>query len=137
MSERKHNTDDALFQQGSATFEAAMGGAPNGFIESLDAVAPGFARQIIEMEFGAAYNRPGLDLKTRELVIIASCGALGVTGYGAVRMHIPAAIRAGATRQEIVEVLIQIAFGAGLPTSIGALQAAQEAFADLDAKDAA
>ncbi|MCB8883634.1 carboxymuconolactone decarboxylase family protein [Acidisoma cellulosilytica] len=135
MSDGKNNQNgsDALYEQGVKTFEAAMGQPPTAFIETVDAIAPGYARMILESEFGDAYNRPGLDLRTRELVVIASCGALGVTGWGAMKMHIPAALRAGATRQEIVEVLIQIGFGAGLPTALGALQAAKEVFESLDA----
>jgi 4-carboxymuconolactone decarboxylase len=136
MSVKNDNPNEALLARGSKTFEAAMGVSADGFIKSLQPIAPGFGELIIEMEFGAAYNRLGLDLKTRELVIIASCGALSATGICAVRMHIPAALRAGATRLEITEALIQIGFAAGLPTSLGALQAAGEVFAELDAKAA-
>ena len=49
-------------------------------------------------------------------------------GIGAVRRHIPTDLKAGATRMEIFEILVQFGFGAGLPTSIGALQAVAEAF---------
>jgi len=130
-------TRDDLFNQGRATFDASLNITADQFVANVDALAPGFGRLIVEMEFGDIYNRPGLDLKTRELVIIASCAALGATGFGAVKMHVPAALRYGATRAEIVESLVQVAMAAGLPTSLGALQAASEAFAELDAAGAA
>jgi 4-carboxymuconolactone decarboxylase len=89
-------------------------------------------KYILEWEFGDLYGRPNLDLRTRELVIIASCATLGTAGLGAVKMHIGAALRAGASRAEIVEVLMQLGFSAGLPTAIAALDAAREAFAAID-----
>lgn len=123
---------DTTFANGQKNFAKVFGSDPLDFINTVDAMAPGFGRMIVETEFGAAYNRPGLDAKTRELVIIAACGALGSAGLGAVGMHIPAALKAGATRQEITEVLVQLAFAAGFPTALGALQCAQSTFSQLD-----
>ena len=91
-------TLQALYEQGSDTFDSSLSITAEQFVANVDPLAPGFGRLIVEMEFGAIYNRPGLDIKTRELVIIASCATLGATGLGAVKMHIPAALRHGATR---------------------------------------
>lgn len=132
-AESGNNETETLLERGARTFESSLGASAKGFTQDLGAVAPGFGEMILEMEFGNAYHRPGLDLKTRELIIIATCSMLGTAGYGAAKMHIPAALRAGATRAEVVEVLVQIAFAGGLPTSIGALKTAQECFAELDA----
>jgi 4-carboxymuconolactone decarboxylase len=114
---------------GKQTFERVMGVPAKAFQDGVDAMAPGYGRQILEWEFADAYGRPGLDLKTRELVIVAACAAIGAVGHPAVRMHVPAAMRAGATRQEVVEVLVQVGFAAGLPAALGALQVATEAMA--------
>jgi 4-carboxymuconolactone decarboxylase len=122
--------DDPRLALGSKTFESVMGVPAQSFVDSFAASEPDFGRLILGWEFGDAYNRPGLDLKTRELVVIAACAALGATGIPAVRMHIPAALRAGATRQEITEVLIQVGFAAGLPAALGAMNAAGEVFQD-------
>jgi 4-carboxymuconolactone decarboxylase len=73
------------------------------------------------------------NLRTRELVVIGACAALGAAGVGAVRMHIGAALRVRATNREITEVLIQVGFAAGLPVGLGAMAAAGEVFAELDA----
>ena len=120
---------------GSQTFETVMGIPAQGFVDGLAASEPDFARLILEWEFGDGYNRKGLDLRTRELVIIGACTALGATGVPAVRMHIGAALRAGATRQEITEVLIQVGFAAGLPAALGAMTAAGEVFRDMQTDD--
>jgi 4-carboxymuconolactone decarboxylase len=117
-------------------FEPVMGEPPVWFINSLDAIVPGFARLLIETEFGTSYNQSSLDPKTREVALIAACGALGPAGAGAVRKRIPTALEAGVTRMEIVEVLVQVGLCAGLPASIGALQVAAEVFAQIDAYDA-
>lgn len=134
MSTTAGKTDPSKLALGTTAFENVFDMKAQAFIDSMGEIAPGFGQLIIEMEFGDIYNRPGLDAKTRELIVIASCAALGATGFGAVKMHIPAALKCGATRTEIVESLVQVAMAAGLPTSLGALQAAAEAFKELDAK---
>lgn len=133
VSVRNSETRQALYEKGAAVFDSSLSITAEEFVRSVDDMAPGLGRLIVEMEFGDIYNRPGLDIKTRELIIIASCAALGATGLGAVKMHIPAALRHGATRAEVVESLVQVAMAAGLPTALGALQAATQVFAELDA----
>lgn len=133
VSDSNSESRQALYEKGAKVFDSSLSISADQFVKSVDAMAPGFGRLIVEMEFGDIYNRPGLDIKTRELIIVASCAALGATGIGAVKMHIPAALRHGATRAEIVESLVQVAMAAGLPTALGALQAATEVFAELDA----
>jgi 4-carboxymuconolactone decarboxylase len=110
---------------GSEIFELVMGSPAPAFIDGLTSSEPDYARLILEWEFVDVYNRPGLDLRTRELVVIAGCAALGATGIPAVRKHISEVLRAGATRQDISEVLIQLGFPAGL---LGAPTAAGKAF---------
>jgi 4-carboxymuconolactone decarboxylase len=107
---------------GSEIFELVMGSPAPAFINGLTSSEPDYARLILEWEFVDVYNRPGLDLRTPEFVVIAACGALRATGIPAICKRISAALRAGATRQEISEVLIQLGFPAGLlgaPTAAG------------------
>lgn len=129
----ENNNQPDLVSDASNT---VMGDLPVWFINSLNGIVPGFARRLIETEYGISYKPSGLDLKTRELVLMASCGAVGAAGIGALRTRIPAALEAGATRMEVLEVLVQIGFAAGLPTSVGALQTAAEVFAEIDASKA-
>jgi hypothetical protein len=49
----------------SETSKRVMGEPPVWFINSLDAIIPGFARLLIETEFCTSYHRSGLDLKAR------------------------------------------------------------------------
>ncbi|XUW93811.1 carboxymuconolactone decarboxylase family protein (plasmid) [Burkholderia sp. M6-3] len=130
------SADSSRLHAGAKRFEDVMGASASAFIDHFKGVAPDFGKYILEWEFGDLYGRPNLDLRTRELVIIASCATLGSAGLGAVKMHIGAALRAGASRAEIAEVLMQLGFSAGLPTAIAALDAAREAFAAIDAASA-
>ncbi|MGI4811618.1 MAG: carboxymuconolactone decarboxylase family protein, partial [Janthinobacterium lividum] len=68
---------------GRQTFERVMGAPAQGFLDTVGGMAPGYGERILEWEFADAYNRSGLDLKTRELVIVAACAAIGATGHDA------------------------------------------------------
>ena len=41
-------------------------------VASLADIAPDFARYLIEFPFGDIYSRPGLDLKSREIAVVAA-----------------------------------------------------------------
>jgi 4-carboxymuconolactone decarboxylase len=83
-------------------------------------VAPDFARMVIEFAFGDIYSRDALDLRSRELIAIAALAVSGNAGPQ-LRLHVESAASAGITKQEIVEVLMQIALYAGLPAALNAL----------------
>jgi 4-carboxymuconolactone decarboxylase len=100
-------------------------------IERLKDIAPDFARYIIEFPFGTIYTRPGLDWKSRELAVIAALTALG-TAVPQLKEHIHRGLRAGWTRQEIVEVIMQMAIYAGVPAALNAISAAKDVFKEHD-----
>lgn len=130
MTETKATAPDSQsrLKAGKEKFEEVMGSDPQTFIDHFKDIAPDYGNYVLEWEFGGLYTRPGLELKIRELVIIASCATLGPAGIPAVKMHINAALRAGATKTEIIEVIMQVSFSAGLPTAMAALEAAKEVF---------
>jgi 4-carboxymuconolactone decarboxylase len=96
-------------------------------IEDLKDIAPDFARYIIEFPFGDIYSRPGLDLKSREIAVVAGLTALG-TAAPQLKVHIHGALNVGCTRQEVIEVIIQMAVYAGFPATLNGLSAAREVF---------
>ena len=69
---------------------------------------PDMARLVIEFPFGDIYSRPGLDLRTRELITIVSLTTLGYP-HNELKAHISNALKADATQQEIIEVIMQMA----------------------------
>lgn len=97
-------------------------------IDSLSDIAPDFARLLIEFPFGDIYSRPGLDLRTRELAVVAALTALG-NAAPQLKVHLHGARNVGCSEQEIVEVIMQMAVYAGFPAALNGLFAAREVFA--------
>lgn len=100
-------------------------------IAALAPIAPDFGRLLVEFGFGDIYSRPQLDLKSREIATIAALAALG-NAQPQLKVHIEAALNVGCTRDEIVEVFMQMAVYAGFPAALNALFAAREVFARRD-----
>ncbi|MBT3067126.1 carboxymuconolactone decarboxylase family protein [Rhodoferax sp. U11-2br] len=116
------------YVRGLAKLKEIDGQAGEKVINSLSDIAPDFARLLIEFPFGDIYSRPGLDLKTRELAVVAALTALG-NAAPQLKVHIQGARNVGCTEQEIVEVIIQMAVYAGFPAALNGLFAAKEVFA--------
>ncbi|HEY9223937.1 MAG TPA: carboxymuconolactone decarboxylase family protein [Variovorax sp.] len=119
--------NDERYARGWAKLQEVDGQAGENVIESLKDIAPDFARLIIEFPFGDIYSRPGLDLKVRELAVVAALTAMG-TAAPQLKVHIHGARNVGCSRQEIVEVIMQMAVYAGFPAALNGLFAAKEIF---------
>jgi 4-carboxymuconolactone decarboxylase len=97
-------------------------------LASLEDIAPDFARYLVEFAFGDIYTRPGLDLKSRQIATVAALTALGAMPQ--LKAHIHGALEVGCRREEIVEVIMQMAVYAGFPAALSAFAAAREVFAE-------
>jgi 4-carboxymuconolactone decarboxylase len=109
----------------------AMGPYGERLIDNLKDIAPDFADYIIEFGFGSILSRPGLDLRERELATIAVLVAVGYAPRQ-LKAHIEAALNVGATRGEVVEVIMQTCLYAGIPAALNGLALAKEVFAERD-----
>jgi 4-carboxymuconolactone decarboxylase len=69
-----------------------------------------------------------LDLRSREIGVVAALTAMG-NAAPQLKVHLRAALNVGVTRQEIVEVIMQMAVYAGFPAALNGLTAAREVFA--------
>jgi 4-carboxymuconolactone decarboxylase len=123
--DQQHNE---RYQRGWAKLKEVDGQAGENVIASLADIAPDFARLVIEFPFGDIYSRPGLDLKSRELAVVAALTAMANAGPQ-LRVHIHGALNVGCTREEVVEVIMQMAVYAGFPAALNGLFAAKEVFA--------
>lgn len=121
------------YEAGLAKLHEIDGDAGVNVIESLRDIAPDFARYLIEFPFGDIYSRPGLDLRSREIAVVAALTALG-NAAPQLKVHIQAAMNVGVTKNEIVEVIMQMAVYAGFPAALNGLFAAKEVFAVHHAK---
>lgn len=119
--------NDERYARGWAKLKEVDGQAGENVVESLKDIAPDFARLLIEFPFGDIYSRPGLDLQVRELAVVAALTAMG-NAAPQLKVHIHGARNVGCSRQEIVEVIMQMAVYAGFPAALNGLLAAKEIF---------
>lgn len=129
-------SNESRFERGKRALAEIDGEGGQKAVDSLADIAPDFARYIIEFPFGDIYSRPGLDLRSREIATIAALTALG-NAAPQLKVHIQAGINVGLSRDEIVEVLIQMAVYAGFPAALNGLFVAKEVFAARDLQQAA
>ena len=86
-----------------------------------------FQRFITEGAWGSVWSRPGLDKRTRSMLVIALMSALGHEEELA--MHIRATRNTGATREDVQEVMLMVAVYAGVPAANTAIRVAKEIYA--------
>ena len=91
-----------------------------------------FQRLITEVVWGSVWSRPGLNRKTRHLLTIAMLAALG--NHEELAMHIRATRNTGVTREEVKEVLMQVAVYAGIPAANAAVAIAKRVYDEMDEK---
>src|SRR5437867_144262 len=97
-------------------------------------MCPDFEGYVLEFVAGGIWSRPGLDLRTRSLVTMA---VLTATGRPlALELNIRLALNNGASRQEVIETLLQVAPYAGFPACWEGLATAQRVFHEADANKA-
>jgi 4-carboxymuconolactone decarboxylase len=121
------------YERGVAKLKEVDGEAGETVIEGLKDIAPDLARYVIEFPFGDVYCRPGLDLKSREIAAVAALTALG-TATPQLKVHINGALNVGLSRQEVVEIIIQMVVYAGFPAALNGMFAAKEVFQERDEK---
>jgi 4-carboxymuconolactone decarboxylase len=121
------------FERGWEKLKEVDGEAGERVMESLKDIAPDLAKYVIEFAFGDVYSRPGLDLKSREIAVVAALTALG-NAKPQLKVHIHGALNVGCSRQEVVEIIIQMAVYAGFPAAINGMFAAKEVFQERDEK---
>ena len=121
------------YERGLEKLKEVDGEAGETVIEGLKDIAPDLAGYVIELPFGDVYCRPGLDLKSREIAAVAALTALG-TATPQLKVHINGALNVGLSRQEVVEIIIQMVVYAGFPAALNGMFTAKEVFQERDEK---
>jgi 4-carboxymuconolactone decarboxylase len=123
--------DKELFERGLEIRKAVIGKA---FVENALNTADDFNRPLQELVteycWGFVWGREQLDRKTRSLLNLAMLSALNRPQE--LKVHIAGALTNGASRDEIREVLLQVAIYCGVPAGVDAFRSAREVFAALD-----
>jgi 4-carboxymuconolactone decarboxylase len=96
----------------------------------INQFSPDFYNVLIEFGFGEVYSRPGLGLKTRELLTLSSLITQGAEGQ--LPFHLRAALNLGITPEEIVEIVLHCTPYAGFPRGCGALAVVMKVFKELN-----
>jgi 4-carboxymuconolactone decarboxylase len=126
--------NDELFETGLAIRKSVLG---KEFVEKSIASADDFnmpmQRLTTEYCWGAVWGRDGLPKKTRSMLNIAMLCALNRPHE--LKMHLAGALRNGVSKDEIREILLQVAIYCGIPAGVDAFRVARETFAELDKAD--
>jgi 4-carboxymuconolactone decarboxylase len=83
-----------------------------------------------QVAWGGVWTRPGLDRKTRSMLVIAMLAALGHEEE--LKLHIRATRNTGVSPDEVKEILLQVAAYAGVPAASSAFRNAQEAYRQME-----
>jgi 4-carboxymuconolactone decarboxylase len=91
-------------------------------------LAPDFFPLVTQFAFGMFWSRAELPVRDRSLITVAMLAALG--RHDELRGHLMGARNLGIPKEQLVEVLMQVAVYAGVPAAVSALGAAAQVLAD-------
>ena len=122
---------DDVFDKGMAVRKAVLGAE---YVARAEANKTEFdadwQRFVAENAWGAVWTRPGLEMRSRSMITIAMLAALGrLEELGA---HIRATRNTGVTKDEVKEVLLQVAVYAGAPAANSAFATAKRVYKEME-----
>lgn len=124
-------TEDDRRARGLKAMDHIHGPVGRDVASRLAKVAPAFADHLVDYAFGDVYARPGLDVRSRQIATIAALAVLG-NAEPQLKWHIRGGLNVGLNRDEIVEILMQMAIYGGFPAAVRALTAAGEVFDEIE-----
>ena len=98
-------------------------------LDGLRRIAPDLADHMVEFAYGDIYGRPGLDLRTRELLAVVGLAATGAAP-DQLMQHLATSLDLGWTAEDLTEALMQIAIHAGFPAAMNGLAALKQVLAE-------
>ncbi|NDY58818.1 carboxymuconolactone decarboxylase family protein [Desulfovibrio sulfodismutans] len=117
-------------ERGLAALAVTSKNAGQQVLDSLADIAPDFAGFILDFSYGDVISRDVLTPGQKEIAMIAAATARG-TMEPQLKVHVKAARAVGLSREQIVEVIIQMAVYAGFPAAINGLFAARAALREM------
>ena len=120
------NPFEAMMKMGQ-DWAKAMNPALESFTpKGFENLWPTMSAETMEMWFGKGINPDGLDAKTRLMLTLAGLIVLGSQAEAQIRLTVRHLVEAGATKQEIAEVIAQMGMFAGVPAMSKAMELANE-----------
>ena len=99
-------------------------------LKSVDDFNRPFQEMLNEYCWGTVWGREELPRKTRSMLNIAMISILNRPHE--LRAHLKGALTNGVSREEIREILMQVAIYAGMPAAVDSFRIAREVFAEID-----
>jgi 4-carboxymuconolactone decarboxylase len=122
-----------MYEKGLAIRKSVLGAE---YVDKAIAGADDFTRPIQELVtkycWGEVWGRETLSRRDRSLLNIAMISALNRPHE--LKLHVKGALTNGVSRDEIREVLMQVAIYCGVPCAVDSTRIAKEAFSEVDAK---
>jgi 4-carboxymuconolactone decarboxylase len=109
-----------------------MSQAGDEYYEQLRAKFAPAADYLMECCFGTVWSRPALGDKVRELCTLSALTAMGKLPQ--IKGHVKGALRAGNSKEEVLEVLLHMFPYCGWPATLNAIGVAFEAFEEMEAE---
>lgn len=129
-SERKRSEK---FEKGLKTRREVLGGE---YVDRSVGAATDFnwpmQQLVTEYCWDEVWNRPGLDRRSRSILNLGMISALNRPHE--LKLHVRGALNNGLSREEIQEILLQVAIYCGVPAAIDSFRVAQSAFDEIDGK---
>ena len=100
------------------------------FVAELKEISPDFAEYFVEFAFGKIHARSIFEPKLKELVAVACLISMG-DSKSHLRLRIQGACRAGCSKEEIIEVIIQSVVYVGFAKALVALHLVREVCAEF------
>ena len=91
--------------------------------KTLGEIAPKLVDLTEDVLFGDVWERPQLSKRDRSLITCAALIATGKTEQ--IDFHFPIAMKNGVTREELIEMITHLAFYAGWPNAMSAINRAK------------
>lgn len=129
-------TDEERYQAGLQVRREVLGNEyVNRSLANADDFSQPFQDLVSRYCWGDIWCREGLDRKQRSIVNISMIAALNRPHE--LKLHIRGALTNGLSREEIREILMQVAIYCGIPAGLDSFRIAREAFQELDAAEPA
>lgn len=125
--------DRKMHDKGLEVRKAVLGEAyVNNALKNVDDFNRPFQEMLNEYCWGTVWGREELPRKTRSMLNIAMIAILN--RQHEFRAHLKGALTNGVTRDEIREILMQVAIYGGMPAAVDSFRIAREVFAEIDGK---
>ena len=125
--------DKKMHDKGLEVRKAVLGEAyVNNALKNVDDFNRPFQEMLNEYCWGTVWGREELPRKTRSMLNIAMISILN--RQHEFRAHLKGALTNGVTREEIREILMQVAIYGGMPAAVDSFRIAREVFAEIDGK---